>query len=626
MASYRFLEFELSEEDFTLSRGSQRIALEPKSLRVLTLLVNRAGHLVDKQELLESVWPNTFVEENTLTRTVGILRRELGDSSRDSKIIETVPTRGYRFIAPVEMLPGQAPNSLPERNGNATAVLQSSPTVLPTDKPRTPKLRWLLPIACLILIAITALWFRHHHLQAASIRSLAVLPLNDLSPGTREEYFADGMTDELITEMARIPGLRIVSRTSVMQVKGTQKPLAQIARELNVDAVVEGSVVRSGDRVRITAQLIDTRSDKHLWAQSFEGPLGDVLTLQDDVAREIASQTRTVLTPAARAELSSAKHIDPEAHDAYLKGRYYWNKRTGDGLQQGSIYFQQAIEKDPAYAAAYSGLADCNSGLAWHGFVSPDEALPKAHSAALKAIELDPQSAEAHASLALLLDHRWDWPGAEAEFKRALQLDSQNANAHHWYGDYLSIKGRHDEALLQARQALELDPLNLMIGTWVALRYYLARRYDLAIEQSRKTLALDPNFAAAHLLLGDSYVQAGLHKQGLSELQLAARLSGGSPLYLAQVAVAQAVAGKQAEALRIVAQLQTTSRERYVSPYGFAQIYAALNNKEQTFKWLNAAYEDHAVWMSYLGVDPVFDRFRKDQRFQDLLLRVGLLP
>jgi TolB-like protein/DNA-binding winged helix-turn-helix (wHTH) protein/tetratricopeptide (TPR) repeat protein len=626
MASYRFLEFELSEEDFTLSRGSQRIALEPKSLRVLTLLVNRAGHLVDKQELLESVWPNTFVEENTLTRTVGILRRELGDSSRDSKIIETVPTRGYRFIAPVEMLPGQAPNSLPEQNGNATAVLQSSPAVLPTDKPRTPKLRWLLPIACLILIAITALWFRHHHLQAAPIRSLAVLPLNDLSPGTREEYFADGMTDELITELARIPGLRIVSRTSVMQVKGTQKPLAQIARELNVDAVVEGSVVRSGDRVRITAQLIDTRSDKHLWAQSFEGPLGDVLTLQDDVAREIASQTRTVLTPAARAELSSAKHIDPEAHDAYLKGRYYWNKRTGDGLQQGSIYFQQAIEKDPAYAAAYSGLADCNSGLAWHGFVSPDEALPKAHSAALKAIELDPQSAEAHASLALLLDHRWDWPGAEAEFKRALQLDSQNANAHHWYGDYLSIKGRHDEALLQARQALELDPLNLMIGTWVALRYYLARRYDLAIEQSRKTLALDPNFAAAHLLLGDSYVQAGLHKQGLSELQLAARLSGGSPLYLAQVAVAQAVAGKQAEALRIVAQLQKTSRERYVSPYGFAQIYAALNNKEQTFKWLNAAYEDHAVWMSYLGVDPVFDRFRKDQRFQDLLLRVGLLP
>jgi tetratricopeptide (TPR) repeat protein len=405
-----------------------------------------------------------------------------------------------------------------------------------------------------------------------------------------------------------------------------RKPLSQIARELNVEAVVEGSVVRSGDRVRITAQLIDTRSDKHLWAQSFEGPLGDVLSLQDSVAREISQRTSAALTPAAQTKLTNAKYIDPEAYVAYLKGRYYWNKRTADGLQKGSIYFQQAMEKDPAYAEAYSGFADCKSGLAWHGFLSPDEALPKAYAAALKATEIDPRSAEAHASLALLLSHRWDWPGAEAEFKRALQLDPQYANAHHWYGDYLSIKGRHDEALLQARQALELDPLNLMIGTWVAQRYYLARKYALAIEQSRQTVALDPNFAAAHLLLGDSYVQAGLHKQGLAELQLASTLSGSSPLYLAQVAVAQAVAGNRTEALRIAARLEKLSRERYVSPYGLAQIYAALNDKEQTLRWLQVAYDDHAVWMSYLAVDPVFDRFREDQRFQDLLRGVGLLP
>lgn len=631
MPGYRFLDFELSEDDFCLSRAGQRIALEPKALRVLTLLVSRAGRLVDKQELLDSVWPNTFVEENTLTRAIGILRRELGDTSRDSKIIETVPTRGYRFIAPVEILtePVRATSPIPsgQIETQATSEAISTPDSQARSGSKVQGLRWLLAAACLGLVAIIGLWIRHHHQQAdPPIHSLAVLPLDDLSPGAREEYFADGMTDELITELARIPNLRVVSRTSVMRDKGTRKPLAQIARELNVDAIVEGSVVRSGDHVRITAQLIDTRSDKHLWAQSFEGPLGDVLSLQDDVARQIASQTRTVLTPAARAGLTNAKYIDPEAHVAYLKGRYYWNKRTGDGLLKGSIYFQQAIEKDPAYPAAYSGLADCNSGLAWHGFVSPDKALPKAHAAALKAIELDPRSAEAHASLALLLDHRWDWPGAEAEFRRALQLDPQYANAHHWYGDYLSIKGRHDEALLQARQALELDPLNLMIGTWVALRYYLARKYDLAIEQSRKTVALDPNFAAAHLLLGASYLQAGLHKQGLAELQLAARLSGSSPLYLAQVAVAQVVAGNQAEALRIAAQLQKTSRERYVSPYGLAQIYAALNNKEQTFKWLRAAYEDHAVWMSYLGVDPVFDRFREDRRFQDLLQRIGLLP
>lgn len=638
-------EFELNLRPRRLRRGGRTLKLERIPLEILLLLLERAGEIVSHDEIVARVWGNdVFLDtDNSIRGAIRKIRQVLRDNPEQPRFIQTVTGRGYRFIAPVKIAQELPPMSFPVPSVQSEPHL--SPTVMtpgaaaastprsqaaPASSPKRsgiPKQQWLLLAGCLILAAIIGVWIRHRQPPAVPpIRSLAVLPLEDLSPGTREEYFADGMTDELITELARIPSLRVVSRTSVMQNKGTRKPLAQIARELNVDAIIEGSVVRSGDHVRITAQLIDTRSDKHLWAQTFEGPTGDVLSMQDNVAREIASQTRTVLTPAARAELTNAKHIDPEAHDAYLKGRYYWNKRTGDGLQNGAIYFQQAIEKHPGYAAAYSGLADCNSGLAWHGFVSPDEALPKAHAAALKAIELDPQSAEAHASLALLLDHRWDWPGAEAEFKRALQLDPQYANAHHWYGDYLSIRGRHDEALLQARQALELDPLNLMIGTWVALRYYLAHQYDLAIEQSRKTVALDSNFAAAHLLLGESYVQAGLHEQGLAELQLAARLSGSSPLYLAQVGVAQAVAGKQTEALRIVAQLQKTSRERYVSPYALAQIYSALNNKEQTFKWLNAAYDDHAVWMSYLAVDPVFDRFHEDQRFRDLLRRVGLLP
>jgi TolB-like protein/DNA-binding winged helix-turn-helix (wHTH) protein/tetratricopeptide (TPR) repeat protein len=631
---FRFEDVEVRERELTLIKAGEVVPVEPKAFRVLLFLLHNPQRLITKEELLDAVWADAAVTESSLTRSIAKLRRALGDDFQEPRYIETVATVGYRLVCPVEVSEdsgyGSEPaHASPETEDTAIPATSDS-QVAPGSSPKKSsirKLRWLLLAACLILATSTGLWIRHRRQQAdLPIRSLAVLPLDDLSPGTREEYFADGMTDELITELARIPSLRVVSRTSVMQDKGARKPLAQIARELDVDAVLEGSVVRSGDRVRITAQLIDTRSDKHLWAHSFEGPLGDVLSMQDNVAREIASQARTVLTPAVRAELTNEKHIDPEAHDAYLKGRYYWNKRTADGLQKGSIYFQQAIEKDPVFAAAYSGLADCDSGLAWHGFVPPDEAFSKAHAAALKAVELDPQSAEAHASLALVLRQRWDWPGAEAEFKRALQLDPQYANAHHWYGDYLSIKGRHDEALFQARQALELDPLNLMIGTWVALRYYLARKYGLAIEQSQKIVALDPNFAGSHLLLGDSYVQAGLHKQGLAELQLAARLSGGSPLYLAQVAVAQAVAGKQTEALRIGAQLQKTSRERYVSSYGLAQIYAALNNKEQTFKWLQAAHDDHAVWMSYLAVDPVFDRFREDQRFQDLLRRVGLLP
>jgi tetratricopeptide (TPR) repeat protein len=372
--------------------------------------------------------------------------------------------------------------------------------------------------------------------------------------------------------------------------------------------------------------LIQVRDQTDLWAESYDRELKDMLTLQDSVTRTIANQIHITLTPGQETRLPGRTSRDPEAYEAYLKGRYYWNKRTADGMQKALTYFQQAINKDPAYGAAYSGLADCNSGLTWHGFKSPAEALPEANAAALKAIEIDPLSAEAHASLGLVLDHRWDWVGAEAEFKRALQLDPRYANAHHWYGDNLSIMGRHDEALLEAKRALELDPLNLMIGTWVGLRYYLAHKYDLAIEQARNTVELDSNFAASHLLLGENYLRIGLSEKGLAELETAARLSGNSPLYLAQVAVAHASAGKKTEALQIIAQLETTSRTRYVSPYGLAQIYAALNDKEQTFKWLQNAYDDHAVWMSYLAVDPAFDGFRSDPRFQALLRRVRLLP
>jgi TolB-like protein/Flp pilus assembly protein TadD len=456
---------------------------------------------------------------------------------------------------------------------------------------------------------------------------LAVLPFDNLSHDPDQEFFSDGLTEEMIAQLGKLnpERLTVISRGSVAKYKDSRLAANQIGRELHADYLVQGSVRRASDRVRITVQLIQVRDQTDLWAESYDRELKDILTLQDSVSRTIANQIHITLTPGQQSRLRRV-NLDPEAYEAYLKGRYYWNKRTGDGLEKALFYFQQAINKDPNYGAAYSGLADCNSGLAWHGFKSPAEALPKANAAALKAIEIDPQSAEAHASLGLLLTHQWDWAGAEAEFRHALRLDPRYANAHHWYGDYLSIMGRHDEALLEARKALALDPLNLMIGTWVGRRYYLARKYELAIEQGRKTVELDANFAAAHLLLGENYVQVGLHEQGFAELQSAASLSGNSPLYLAQVAVAHALAGRKPEALQIVAQLQTISSTRYVSPYGLAQIYAALNDKEQTFKWLQIAYDDHAVWMSYLAVDPVFDSLRSDQRFQDLLRRVRLLP
>ena len=455
---------------------------------------------------------------------------------------------------------------------------------------------------------------------------LAVLPFDNLNRDPDQEFFSEGLTEEMIAQLGKLnrDQLTVIARSTTAKYKESKLSAREIGRGLNADYLVQGSVRRWSDRVRITVQLIDSKSQTDLWTESYDRELKDVLAVQDSVVRSIASQVHIALREEQKTRLNSRQPV-AEAYVAYLKGRYYWNKRTGDSIQTAEQYFQQAIDSDPNYAAAYSGLADCNSGLAWHGFKSPSDTLTKAYSAARKAVELDPQSAEAHASLGLVLSHSWNWTQAEAEFKRALELDPQDANAHHWYGDYLSIRGRHDEALSEARRALELDPLNLMISTWVGLRYYLARNYSAAIEQNRDSVELDSSFAAAHLLLGEDFVQAGLHSEAVTELKRAATLSGDSPLYTAQVAVALAVAGRNREALRIAHELETDSRKRYVSPYGLAQIYAALNKDDDTFRWLQAAYDDHAVWMGYLAVDPIFDPYRNDKRFQELLKRVGLV-
>jgi TolB-like protein/DNA-binding winged helix-turn-helix (wHTH) protein/tetratricopeptide (TPR) repeat protein len=597
-----------------LYKAGVKIKLQDQPFRVLALLVARAGQVVTREELQQTVWPtDVYVAfDQGLNNAIKKVRDALGDSADSPRFVETVARHGYRFVAPISAAPVRA--SAPRIRVDLGTLRNA-----------------LIGVIAASLLAAVAYWAW----QGLTMRDrtssekviLAVLPFDNLSRDPDQEFFSDGLTEEMIAQLGKLnpERLTVIARGSVAKYKGSRVAVDQIGRELHADYLVQGSVRRASDRVRITVQLIQVRDQTDLWTESYDRELKDMLVLQDSVARTIAHQIHVKLTPGQQNPLPSRANLDPEAYEAYLKGRYYWNKRTADGLQKALIYFQQAIDKDPTYSAAYSGVADCNSGLAWHGFKSPSEALPKANAAALRAIEFDPQSAEAHASLGLVLNHSWDWAGAEAEFKRALQLDPRYANAHHWYGDNLSILGRHDQALLEAKKALELEPLNLMIGTWVGLRYYLSRQYDLAIEQGRSTVELDPNFAAAHLVLGNNLIQMGLDEKGLAELQSAAGLSGNSPLYLAQVGVAHASAGRKSEALRIVTQLQTISGERYVSPYGLAQIYAALNDKEQTFRWLQIAYDDRAVWMSYLAVDPVFKSFRSDQRFQYLLHRIHLL-
>jgi TolB-like protein/DNA-binding winged helix-turn-helix (wHTH) protein/Flp pilus assembly protein TadD len=663
--SIRFGEdFELDFRPRRLRRGSHVLKLERIPLEILILLLEHRGEIVNRDEIVARVWGNdVFLDtDNSIRGAIRKVRRVLKDDPEAPRFIQTVTGRGYRFIAPIispeeehattppkpeaavvsAVTQGLVPDSDSQPQGGSLALMAQEQGRKEGQVPGTQTAReqvrrrararlffGLASLAVVSILSLLALWgWRGTRVPAVSQRKtvLAVLPFDNLSHDPDQEFFNEGLTEEMIAQVGKLnrDQLKVIARSSVAKYKGSTLAAREIGKELNADYLVQGSVRRSADRVRITVQLIQARDQTDVWTESYDRELKDVLAVQDSVVRSIASEIHIALTQEQEKRLAAPRQISPEAYEAYLKGRYYWNKRTGESMWKAEQYFEQAINYDPTYAAAYSGLADCNSGLAWHGFKSPAEALPKAYAAARKAIEIDPESAEAHASLGLVMSHRWDWTGAEAEFRRALQLDPQYANAHHWYGDYLSIRSRHGEALAEAKHALELDPLNLMISTWVGLRYYMARDYSRAIDQNRNSVELDPNFATAHLLLGKDYLGAGLYGEAVNELKKAANLSGDSPLYTAQLAVARAVAGRNGDALRIARELETSSRKRYVSPYGLAQIYAASNKKEDTFKWLQAAYEDHAVWMGYLAVDPIFDRYRSDERFKNLLRRVGL--
>jgi TolB-like protein/DNA-binding winged helix-turn-helix (wHTH) protein len=658
--SIRFGEgYELDMHLRRLRRGSQVLKLERIPFEILLILLEHRDEIVTRDEIVSRVWsPGVFLDtDNSIRGAIRKLRQVLKDDAETPRFIQTVTGQGYRFIAlvitPEEAGAVSESEASVVHTGNRDFLseldawlesrrlrlvkedrdLSEEPSPHPgttlepgSRKPYRPLFVTAFALLAVVCILSFLAWRRAStppaHSRAKIV--LAVLPFENLSRDPDQEFFSDGLTEEMIAQVGKLnrEQMTVIARSSVAKYKGSKLAAKEIGRALNADYLVQGTVRRWSDRVRITVQLIQAQNQTDLWTESYDRELKDVLVVQDSVVQSIAGQIHIALSEGQKTRFANPRQTRPTAYEAYLKGRYYWNKRTADGMQKAELYFQQAIDSDPTYAAAYSGLADCNSGLAWHGFKSPAEALPKAYAAARKAIEIDPQSAEAHASLGLALSHSWDWAGAEAEFRRALELDPQYANAHHWYGDYLSIRGRHNEALVEAKRALELDPLNLMIGTWVALRYYQAHDYSRAVQQARSSVEMDSNFAAAHLLLGEGYVQAGLHSEGIIELKRAASLSGGSPLYSAQVAVALAGAGQRREALRIAHELETISTERYVSPYGLAQIYATLQSDEETFKWLQAAYGDRAVWMEYLAIDPIFDRYRSHHRFQELLAQL----
>jgi TolB-like protein/DNA-binding winged helix-turn-helix (wHTH) protein/Flp pilus assembly protein TadD len=621
----RFESFELDLHAGELRKRGVKLRLQGQPIQVLAILVQSAGNLVTREELRSQLWPaDTFVDfDHSLHNSIGRIREVLGDSAEVPRYIETLPRRGYRFIATVEevqALPIGGENG--HKTGNAVVVAP-----LP-EAPRPKRSRALI----LTLISCGAIglagWAAWQHSYAKSIgvpiRSIAVLPLQNLSADAAQEYFADGMTDQLITELAKVGTLRVTSRTSVMRYKGTKKALPEIARELNVDAIVEGSVIRSGQRMRVTAQLLRAPTDQHLWAETYDRDVGDILRLQADVADAIAQQVRAQLTPM---QPSQAHTVNPGAYDAYLRGRLYFvNEFTkADSLKKAHAYFEEAIQKDPGFALAYAGLADTYVYMAFAGALPKDQAYRSAKDALAKATALDDSIGEAHDTLGVLSsEFDWDWDAADREFNRAIALAPSYSCAHEDRATFLALIGRRAEALAEITKIDQLD-YGFSAAHTESATYYELRDYPDLIEASRRALLLDSKDWSQHYTLGVGYEGTGKLLEAISEYQKAVELSAGDPDSTAALAHAFAVIGRKAEAEKILHDFERKSKSAQVSPYLMATMFASLGDKDRAFEFLEKAYQERSLDMPEdLKADLRIDNLRSDPRFQALVQRVGL--
>ena len=623
----RFGTFEMGLQSGELRKAGARIRVQQQPLRLLEILLEHPGEIVTREELRTRIWPNeSFGDfDQAVNVAVAKLRAALGDSADNPRYVETLPKRGYRFIADVTVVNVPTSRLEPATNVGALATGELESIDVGQQAAGPKGFLWqhawkvLAPVTLLLLSLLVWAFFRRSRspanvLSASPVRSLAVLPLENLSSDS-QDYFADGMTDELITDLAQISALRLISRTSVMQYKGIRKSLPQIARELNVDAIVEGTVLRSGRKVRITAQLIRAPADKHLWAQSYEGDLQDTLALQKQVARAIAEQIRITLTPKEAAELQKVKAVKPEAYENYLKGRYFENKRTTDGFVKAIDYFKQAIEIDPNYPLPYTGLAD---------LYQLSDRPQLAREEIQRALSLDDESAAAHNSQARLLylfDRNWD--AADAEFKRALKIDHNYAPAHHWYSMYLALEGRKKEALAEAKKAYELDPLSTVVGANVAKILQESGQDDEAIQQAKKTLDLDPESAVTRAVLGLVYEDKRMYPEAIAEYKRALHLGGTPGEIRGLLGYAYAVSGDRQGAEQAIAGLKALWPEQPRAALGLAVVFSGLGDKENALYWLEQAYQMHVSDLIGIEQDPHFLQVRSDRRFQRLVQQLG---
>ncbi len=576
--------FRLDPVKRLLLRSGRSVPLTPKVFDILFVLAGSQGRLIEKDELVKAVWPDSFVGGENLTQSIYTLRRVLDDSPSTHRYIVTIPGRGYRFVAAVRKVHREDPDS----------------ELLGSRGPSQAE-------------------------TAAATRSIAVLPFRPLTGESGSEHLELGMTDALITQLSNTKHIAVRPTSSVLRYgDAAQDPLGA-GRELGVNFVITGAIQTSGDRIRVTVQLVRIGDGATVWADKFDEKFSDIFTLEDSICAQVIKSLTLTLATQENRDVGSRYRASAEAYQAYLKGRYFWSRRTSEGLKKGAECFEKAILKDPGYALAYAGLADCYNMLAAYGVASPQEVWPRAKAAAIKALNIDNELAEARAPLAVTrMGYEWDWEGAKRECQLALSHSPGYAMAHDYYAEYLIATGALEQAMAEVMRALALEPLSLVVNRDLGCVLYFMRRYEEAIEQLRNTVELDPNFGVGHWSLAWAYERNGMYKEALAELRKAIALSGGSARMIGEMGHAYAAAGKRGEAEKVLQELAAMSERRYVSPYEMAIVYTALGEKGRAFRWLEKACE-HRPWaLVYLKVEPKLDPLRSDPRFQKLLQRLGL--
>jgi TolB-like protein/DNA-binding winged helix-turn-helix (wHTH) protein len=634
---FRFGPYESRPRTRELFKHGSRLKIRPQPLQILNLLLSRAGDVVTREELRQELWTSdTFVDfERGLNSSMMELRAVLGDSAAKGRYIETLVKLGYRFVAAVEVVkpalgavqrqPESVVAASPERDVGALQILP-----LPT-KPHKRFWRWGIVLLAAIAL-VTALAYvrssRERRKLASGKIMLAVLPFENLTGDAGQDYFSDGLTEEMIAQLGHLDPNRIgvIARTSVMHYKNTPAQLPQISQDLGVQYVLEGSVRRDSDRVRINAQLIQVKDQVPLWSRQYDRELSNLLALQGEIAHEVGEEIQLALGDGHNAGNGrvplAARTTSYETYDLYLKGRYFWNKRNAASFRQAAEYFQLAIDRDPNYAPAYAGLADTFALMSSYGYAPPAELIPKARAAALKALQIDESLAGAHASLAVIAqNYDWDWPTAEREYRRAIQLDPDYATAHQWYAECLGFEGRFDEAFAESDRARKLDPLSLIISADYAALLYFSRQYDRSIEEFRRVLEMEPKFPRAYVVIFP-LVEKGLFTEALADVD---KWNGvvGSPWPLAVQVYVYARAGQMAQARLSLKKLQLMDQRQFLDPAAMLMAHVGMDDKDETFAWLQKCYDARSP-LTTLKVDPMYDPLRSDPRFQKFLHAVRL--